>query len=159
MEIILDMVQHRGYFDRLRGCAEVDEVLRRLDVGLNRVVVGHTPHDFALELCHGKLLASDSSLSRSFRAHGNMYCPLRKSLEDYRGGRTCSNKVHNDICEGSISRITRSSANDPWPASMQRFQFHELKSMGSGTSIIRAAVETGVATNIVDDHIMKGEEL
>jgi predicted MPP superfamily phosphohydrolase len=132
LEIIMDMVQHRGYFDRNRGCSEVDDVLGKLDAGLNRVVVGHTPHDYALELCNGKLLASDSSLSRSFRAHGNMYCPLRKSLvEEYGGGsRTCS-KVHKEQCEGSISRITRASAKDAWPTSMQRFQFHELHGISS----------------------------
>ena len=124
-ELILDMVQYRGYFDGAKGCAEVDRILSLFDADLNRAVVGHTPHDHALELCNGKLLASDSSLSRSFRAHGNMYCPLRASLEEYRGSGTCAT-THNDFCEGSISRITRASADDEWPINMQRFKFDEL---------------------------------
>jgi hypothetical protein len=124
-ELILDMVQYRGYFDGAEGCAEVDRVLSQVDANLNRIVVGHTPHEYALELCNGKLLASDSSLSRSFRAYGNMYCPLRDSLEEYRGSGTCG-ETHNDFCEGSISRITRASAEDEWPTNMQRFKFDEL---------------------------------
>jgi hypothetical protein len=125
LELIMDVVQFRGYFDQSKGCDEVNHVLTTLDEGLNRVVVGHTPHDYALELCGGKLLASDSSLSRSFRAHGNMYCPLRDSLDDYRTGRTCEKK-YTKVCEGSISKMTRNSAQDPWPTNMERFMFHEL---------------------------------
>ena len=125
LELIMDMVQHRGYFDSSTGCAEVNNVLAKMDKGLNRIVVGHTPHDYAMELCGGKLLASDSSLSRSFRAHGNMYCPLRESLEKYRGTGTCQFK-YKDVCEGSISRMTRASARDPWPTNMEIFKFHEL---------------------------------
>ena len=124
-ELLLDMVQHRGYFDPTNGCAEVNTVLNTLDANLNRVVVGHTPHDYVLELCGGKLLASDSSLSRSFRAHGNMYCPLRDSLDEYRGTGTCG-KTHEQTCEGSISKLSRASADDEWPANAQLFMFHEL---------------------------------
>jgi hypothetical protein len=144
LEIIMDMVQHRGYFDRIKGCSEVKYVLDKLNgagtgagagTGLNRIVVGHTPHDDATELCNGKLLASDSSLSRSFRAHGNMYCPLKKSLvEDYARGRICSKALQKEQCEGSISRITRASVKDAWPTNVQRFQFHELHSATSRSS-------------------------
>lgn len=125
MELILDMVQHRGYFDQATGCSEVNNVLDTIDANLNRVVVGHTPHDYALELCDGKLLASDSSLSRSFRAHGNMFCPLRESLSGYRGTGTCA-KPHNKVCEGSISVLKRASADDDWPMNVERFKFSEL---------------------------------
>ena len=124
LELIMDMIQHRGYFGST-GCKEVNNVLVKMDKGLNRIVVGHTPHDYAMELCEGKLLASDSSLSRPFRAHGNMYCPLRTSLEKYRGTGTCQVK-YKDECEGSISRMTRASAQDPWPTNMDIFKFHEL---------------------------------
>lgn len=127
-ELLLDSVQHRGYFDQTNGCSDVNYVLNALDAGLNRIVVGHTPHDYALELCGGKLLASDSSLSRSFRAHGNMYCPLRDSLSEYRGSGTCR-QTQEEFCEGSISRITRESADDEWPQTMERFKIHELTSL------------------------------
>jgi hypothetical protein len=133
LELILDMVQSRGYFDQVKGCAEVDHVLSKLDANLNRIVVGHTPHKYAVELCNGRLLASDSSLSRPFRAYGNMYCPLRDSLEEYRGSGTCG-KTHNDFCEGSISRITRVSAEDEWPKNTQSFKFDELVVNESGST-------------------------
>mmetsp|Transcript_13884 Transcript_13884/g.26148 ORF Transcript_13884/g.26148 Transcript_13884/m.26148 type:complete len:520 (-) Transcript_13884:2241-3800(-) len=163
LELIMDMLQHRGYFDRITGCSEVNQVLGKLDssAGLNRVVVGHTPHDYATELCNGKLLASDSSLSRSFRAHGNMYCPLRKSLvegfHNKSGGggdgrmSTCS-KVHDEQCEGSISRITRASPKEAWPKGMQRFQFHELQSMASSTTTSDGgSMDTAKDENIMVD--------
>lgn len=134
LELIMDMIQHRGYFDQQKGCQEVDFIIKNMHFNedkattkvpdLNRIVVGHTPHNQAFEACNGKLLASDSSLSRSFRAHGNMYCPLRKSLDDYRGTGTCL-KSYVDKCEGSISRITRKSFSDPWPNHFKTFQFHE----------------------------------
>jgi hypothetical protein len=124
-ELILDMVQHRGYFKQGTGCNEVNFVLDTIGAGLNRIVVGHTPHDYALELCGGKLLASDSSLSRSFRAHGNLYCPLRDSLDEYRGKGSCG-RPHEQFCEGSISVLKRESKDDPWPTNVERFKFHEL---------------------------------
>ncbi len=149
LELILDMVQHRGYFDRTNGCAEVDSVLNQFNAKLNRVVVGHTPHDYVLELCNGKLLASDSSLSRSFRAHGNMYCPLRDSLSEYRGTGTCG-KSHESFCEGSISILRRASADDEWPTNVERFKFHELQ------HVEVAAVPT---TNGVVDGEAEADEL
>jgi len=45
-------------------------------------VVGHTPGDDARELCSGTLLAADSSLSRPFRAFGNMYCATENKEEE-----------------------------------------------------------------------------
>jgi len=128
LELILDMVQHRGYFDSKVGCKEVNNVLGKFnDQNLERIVVGHTPHDYALELCEGKLLASDSSLSRSYRAHGNMYCPLNEKLGEYKIGQACSANP-NEFCEGSISRIHRASPADDWPTNMQIFKFDELLS-------------------------------
>ena len=41
------------------------------------MVVGHTPADEARAgLCGGQLVATDSALSRHFRAYGNRYCPV-----------------------------------------------------------------------------------
>ena len=125
LELIMELVQHRGYFDRQKGCLEVDHVIRKLNSGLSRIVVGHTPHDYVMELCGGRLLASDSSLSRSFRAHGNMYCPLRDSLDIYRGSGTC-HKVTKDVCEGSISKLTRPTPDHAWPTNTEIYKFHEL---------------------------------
>jgi hypothetical protein len=126
-EAILDMVQHRGYFKQ-NGCKEVNNVLTALggkDAGFTRVVVGHTPFDYAAQHCDGQLLAADSSLSRPFRAHGNLYCPLSKSLNQYKGNKSCAS-YHNDICEGSITRMRRSSAEDPWPKDMEIMSLDEL---------------------------------
>ncbi len=128
IELIMDMIQHRGYFDRQKGCNEVNHVIQ--SVGneksvVNRIVVGHTPHDYAFEACNGKLLASDSSLSRSFRAHGNLYCPLSKDRSGYKHGRSCGKK-QNEQCEGSISKMTRASKDDPWPSSVTIMRFDEV---------------------------------
>lgn len=126
-EAILDMVQHRGYFKQ-NGCQEVNNVLESLggaNEGFERVVVGHTPFDDAAQHCNGKLLAADSSLSRSFRAHGNMYCPISTDLDRYRGNTICRSH-HNESCEGSITRMTRTTRNDPWPNSMEIMTLNEL---------------------------------
>ena len=109
-EIILDMVQHRGYFDTRNGCSEVDKVLKMFKTEeVTRVIVGHTPHDSAFEMCDGKLLASDSSLSSSFRAYGNLYCPLRDSFfhEDriLHNSNSCRISSGLRTCKGSISRL------------------------------------------------------
>ena len=121
-QLMLDIVQHRGYFKEKSGCQEVTEVIRKIGDGVERIVVGHTPRYDAEELCDGLLLASDSSLSRTFRAYGNHYCPLNEEarrkvlvsgdLNQSFGG--CEHKP-SDVCEGSISRISRPSPSDPWP--------------------------------------------
>jgi hypothetical protein len=126
-EAILDMVQHRGYF-KSNGCREVQSVLTALggiDAGFGRVVVGHTPFDFSKQHCDGQLLAADSSLSRPFRAHGNLYCPLSTTLNQYKGSKSCASQ-HNDICEGSITRMRRFSTQDPWPKDMEIMSLDEL---------------------------------
>ena len=47
--------------------------------GVARVVVGHTPADQVRIKCGGQLVAADASLSRYFRAHGNLYCPAERA--------------------------------------------------------------------------------
>ena len=148
-EVIVDMVQHRGYFDDAqgRGCAEVDRIIHAIrssqkesdgavdDVGgVNRIVVGHTPHDYSHERCGGRLLASDSSLSRTFRAHGNMYCPISdRMVEEYGGASVTCEKRHEEVCMGSISVIRRSSAEKDWPRSVTRMRHDDLvKKMDRG---------------------------
>mmetsp|Transcript_18770 Transcript_18770/g.46499 ORF Transcript_18770/g.46499 Transcript_18770/m.46499 type:complete len:466 (-) Transcript_18770:49-1446(-) len=129
-ELILDLVQHRGYFDRKSGCSDVNHVINTVnseELQVKRIVVGHTPNAFAREMCGGKLLASDSSLSRPFRAFGNMYCPLSSErAAQYSKGASCG-ATQEDSCDGSISRMTRPSAKDPWPTEMERYLFDELK--------------------------------
>eukprot|EP01083_Nonionella_stella_P229236 811611_1 len=95
---------------------------------INRIVVGHTPHDFAMDLCGGKLLASDSSLSRSFRAYGNLYCPLSNERSKYKIKKSFScGAEQNDHCEGSISKMTRANPEEPWPNSMKIMTFDEME--------------------------------
>lgn len=133
-EIILNLVQHRGYFGfgigNNEGCEEVNFVLEKVNENnsnnpVNRIVVGHTPDYYVRELCDGKLLASDSSLSRSFRAHGNLYCPVNNTRADLRDKKSCSRKPE-ETCDGMISRITRQSPNDDWPSKVKRFDIDEL---------------------------------
>ena len=138
----MDMVQHRGYFSPGSGCKEVANVLRRLrSTGIGRVVVGHTPHDDAHERCGGQLLATDSSLSRSFRAHGNLYCPLRDSLQAVTGLSMACKAVVKKECEGSISRLVRASPSNPWPTSVDHFKMHELRAASRPPVVVDRKVE------------------
>ena len=50
----------------------------------------------------GRLLAIDSTLSRSFRAHGNYYCDAHMEREE---PRICPPR--NEACEGQIVRLER----------------------------------------------------
>jgi predicted MPP superfamily phosphohydrolase len=133
-ELVLDFIQHRGYFHESNGCKDVNTVLDTLsasddaDRSINRVVVGHTPQQYATELCDGKLLATDSSLSRSFRTYGNMYCPLNltSSTSSSSSSPTYCGDTMKEACEGSISLLTRTSINEKWPKNIQQYQFHEL---------------------------------
>ena len=100
-------------------------------LGVARVAVGHTPGEDARELCGGKLLAIDSSLSRPFRAFGNLYCPVPSSSGPttswVRGGAETVSKqtssasnsgcdaLFEDRCEGSIAKLERASLSEQWP--------------------------------------------
>mmetsp|Transcript_23825 Transcript_23825/g.34813 ORF Transcript_23825/g.34813 Transcript_23825/m.34813 type:complete len:521 (-) Transcript_23825:177-1739(-) len=122
---ILDLVQYRGYFDPKRGCQEANQVLNMLNDGqqsIQRIAVGHTPHQNAHEICRGKVLVTDSSLSRPFRQFGNMYCPIQDSLrkdQEISSSSKCFLPASKK-CEGTISRLTRNLASDPWPQHVQR---------------------------------------
>jgi len=130
-EIILNIVQHRGYFDKQTGCQEVESVLSYLQgEKINRICVGHTPRDYAEELCGGKLLASDSSLSRSFRAYGNHYCPLNDLYKNDAMGQSCSMAEFVDKCDGSVSLLVRESPEHEWPARVQHLTMNELMDLG-----------------------------
>jgi hypothetical protein len=125
-EIILNMVQHRGYFKGQNGCDEVQTIIDQLKgENVNRISVGHTPRDYAEELCGGKLLASDSSLSRSFRAYGNLYCPLHDAYKTDISGE-CSSHLFQDQCDGSISVLVRESPDDEWPRNVKHLTMVEL---------------------------------
>jgi len=120
LQIALELVNYRGYFHRHRGCKEVSYVLNEFEsLGIHRVVVGHTPHSTSNEKCSGRLLAADSSLSRSFRAYGNFYCPIDGKFRDDNSmhvdelGEDCLMEM-NAHCEGSIRRISRKSVGDEW---------------------------------------------
>ena len=125
-EIILSLIQDRGYFKQ-NGCQKVKNVIDQLQQEkVNRICVGHTPRDYAEEFCNGQLLASDSSLSRSFRAYGNLYCPLD---ERFQGGNglACSQNRMVDQCEGSISILTRKTPDEEWPRNVKTLTMNDLK--------------------------------
>lgn len=132
-ELISEVVQSRDFFDAVTGCDEVEHVLDMLgeDTGVTRIVVGHTPDNDVRERCGGKLLATDSSLSRHVRAFGNLYCPIdnhRRLTLDTKASAEAVNKVKGDgglaaacnvppveECQGSIAQITRPTADGtPW---------------------------------------------
>lgn len=89
------------------GCERVAAVLERLNV--SRIAVGHTPADSVRVRCGGRLLAVDSTLSRSFRAHGNFYCSEAMTAADP----TVCPPI-NQACEGQIVRLERSGDGSPW---------------------------------------------
>jgi len=126
IELMGDIVTYRGYFKQ-GGDREIQYILDTLnnDNGggsyrhsdtMHRIAVGHTPQDFATEFYNGRLLANDSSLSRTFRAFGNLYCPVKGSvrMRDIKEQSGC-NHIHNQVCEGSISHLYRTSSSDSWP--------------------------------------------
>ncbi len=138
-EIILNIIQHRGYFDPNKGCDEVESVLERLNLSekenINRICVGHTPRDYAEEFCGGKLLASDSALSRSFRAYGNHYCPLNDLYKNDNmvksQSRSCSRPQYEEKCDGSVSLLRRESAEHEWPTNVKHLMMDDLKDLDS----------------------------
>lgn len=125
-EIILNLIQHRGYFKQ-NGCTEVQSVIDQLQKEkVNRICVGHTPRDYSEEFCGGKLLASDSSLSRSFRAHGNLYCPLHEKFQEV--ARTpCLQNPFVEMCEGSISVLVRESPDHEWPRNVKHLTMDDMQ--------------------------------
>lgn len=89
------------------ACERVVALLRRLNV--SRLAVGHTPADSVRVRCGGRLLALDSTLSRSFRAHGNFYCDAQMERDE---PRICPPR--NEACEGQIVRLEREHPQAPW---------------------------------------------
>ena len=141
-----EFVQHRGYFKASTGCKDVNAVLGMLnknaagsssETTLKRIVVGHTPDDYAHERCGGALVAADSSLGRRFRAFGNRYCPGHKVQfqthdDNVKGKREkheavtamlavagCGRDRLRDACEGTITRLVRKTTSEAWPASVE----------------------------------------
>ena len=120
LHIASEMVEYRGLHDAYAGryedrhsrgatpaqvaCDRVVALLRRLNV--SRIAVGHTPEDSVRVRCGGRLLALDSTLSRSFRAHGNYYCDAHMEREE---PRICPPR--NEACEGQIVRLERAPAD------------------------------------------------
>jgi len=99
--LIDEVVNHRGYH---RSCREVRAVLDALhgELGVEVIVVGHTPGDSVRISCGGRLAAVDSSLSRYFRANGNLYC---SSLGEAAPGMACVSV--SGTCSGQASRLIR----------------------------------------------------
>eukprot|EP00929_Paragymnodinium_shiwhaense_P048264 TRINITY_DN24422_c0_g1_i6.p1 TRINITY_DN24422_c0_g1~~TRINITY_DN24422_c0_g1_i6.p1 ORF type:complete len:441 (+),score=59.80 TRINITY_DN24422_c0_g1_i6:86-1408(+) len=109
LQHINEAVTYRGFHSGRHGgpdaCMEVTRVLKLLaaDTGASLVVVGHTPGDSVRIECKGKLAAVDSSLSRYFRAYGNLYCPLEVGIP-VPAGSACDTPVSR-TCEGQISHL------------------------------------------------------
>lgn len=132
-EVIDDLVEYRGYFDDdksvgLQQCNEVNQVLRHFEE-VNRIVVGHTPHYKTIERCNGRLLATDSYLSRFFRSHHGFYCPhgdnLRRRLtEENLLTPTCEYEVISK-CRGTTSFLSRISPSDPWQTNTDHIEYPE----------------------------------
>lgn len=108
---IHELVTYRGLH---KSCDEVAEVLDMLNDtadGPELLVVGHTPGDNVRLSCDGRFAALDSSLSRYFRQHGNLYCPDRTRQEGQaavnRGKRLkdCGMPVP-DECGGQAGRVS-----------------------------------------------------
>eukprot|EP00405_Crypthecodinium_cohnii_P004594 CAMPEP_0194773546 /NCGR_PEP_ID=MMETSP0323_2-20130528/55162_1 /TAXON_ID=2866 ORGANISM="Crypthecodinium cohnii, Strain Seligo" /NCGR_SAMPLE_ID=MMETSP0323_2 /ASSEMBLY_ACC=CAM_ASM_000346 /LENGTH=101 /DNA_ID=CAMNT_0039708683 /DNA_START=24 /DNA_END=329 /DNA_ORIENTATION=- len=78
------------------------------EISLDLIVLGHTPGDELRSTCQSRLVASDSSLSRSFRAHGNLYCPTAGAPWAALQGECASQPVHSQ-CEGQAGRLRRSA--------------------------------------------------
>ena len=124
VEIASEMVEYRGLHEHYAGryqdrhlrratsasdlaCVRVEAVCRMLNV--SRIAVGHTPENTVRVRCGGRLLALDSTLSRSFRAHGNYYCnaEMEQSFSHF-----CPKR--NERCEGQIVRLERAGAEGSW---------------------------------------------
>eukprot|EP00927_Polykrikos_kofoidii_P059482 TRINITY_DN54632_c0_g1_i1.p1 TRINITY_DN54632_c0_g1~~TRINITY_DN54632_c0_g1_i1.p1 ORF type:complete len:482 (+),score=38.71 TRINITY_DN54632_c0_g1_i1:71-1516(+) len=113
-ELVHEAVTYRGFFDTKSrsgpsACEEVRAVLKHLqrDSGVELVVVGHTPEDTVRISCGGRLGAVDSSLSRYFRAYGNLYCPIAVEGVKRRPHAGCTTPVP-EQCAGEASRLRRS---------------------------------------------------
>lgn len=76
-----------------------------------------------------------------------MYCPLRDSLEAYRGKGTCQ-KVHEQTCDGSISLLQRTSKDDAWPSTVKLFMFHELVELSEPVTAAAAGASTAMADEL-----------
>ena len=116
LHLASEMVEYRGLHEAYAGryedrhsrgatpaqvaCDRVVALLRQLNV--SRIAVGHTPEESVRVRCGGRLLALDSTLSRSFRAHGNYYCDAHMEREE---PRICPPR--NEACEGQIVRLER----------------------------------------------------
>ena len=102
-----DRHSRRGASAAQVACDRVVAVLRRLNA--SRLAVGHTPEDNVRIRCGGRLLALDSTLGRSFRAHGNYYCDGQMEREE---PRLCPPR--HEACEGQIVRLERAEPQAPW---------------------------------------------
>ncbi len=88
--------------------------------------MGHTAEFDLRMLCGGGLIATDSTLSRPYRAYGNLYCPSERlrgsdaSLRTPRRGSGCDQSF-SEACEGQIleMRLDPSGAWIPTSIDMQ----------------------------------------
>lgn len=98
-QAVYTMLTYRGNH-RPDACHELSSVLNRL--GVEKLVVGHTPGKIVRSSCSGHFWAVDSLLGRWIRSSGNFYCTHeRRSSVD--GNFRC--KGIGNSCEGQVIRI------------------------------------------------------
>merc|ERR1712039_341753 len=107
---IHELVTYRGLHMSCDEVAEVLDMLNDTADGPELLVVGRTPGDNVRLSCGGRFAALDSSLSRYFRQHGNLYCPDRTrlvTLAVHKGKRLgdCGTPVP-DECDGQAGHVS-----------------------------------------------------
>ena len=95
---VYDLVTYRGNH---KSCPEVRGVAH--DLGVERIILGHTPSDNVKVSCRNTLLAIDSALGRWIRKMGNFFCV---GVEDERSsnGQFVCEKV-DDVCSGQVMKL------------------------------------------------------
>lgn len=135
-ELVDDLTEYRGYFDDdnevgEQQCREIDQILNLFD-GVNRVVIGHTPQLQTEEVCDGKLLLTDSTLSRFFRSYHSEFCPHDKKIrfllneENVTLIERCKHELA-PKCKGTTSFMSRLSPSDPWRKNVRHVKMDREK--------------------------------
>jgi hypothetical protein len=99
---VYDMLVYRGNHKK-GACDELDQLLDKL--GVDRLVVGHTPDENVRSQCSNRFWAVDSLLGRWIRTSGNYYCPISRRASQS-GRFVCDELV--GACQGQVVKISKS---------------------------------------------------
>jgi hypothetical protein len=98
---VAEMLVYRGNH-KAGACPELGHLLE--DLGVERLVVGHTPAQNVRSMCNDQLWAVDSLLGRWIRTSGNYYCPTsRRQSQD--GKFVCD--ALEKSCQGQVVKMQR----------------------------------------------------